>query len=374
MKYCSECLMPDTRPGIKFIDGVCVACIHYKKQKETNWDNRKQELEILCDKYRTSNRNEYDCAIAVSGGKDSHFQVYIMKEIMKMNPVLLTVENIHPTETGKKNLQNLSDAFDCDIIKYELNDVKKELFRKVGRYTFEEYGFPTWYIDSLVYAFPVRKTMDLGLKLLVYGEDVNYTYGGKYDEETPSAMMQSKNDVVRPIHTEMIEKGIVSEKEIADNITPEYEKFSAYGLEPIYLSYFVPWNSHHNFEVAKRWGFRHLGHEYKREGAIEDYNSIDSITYLISEFLKYTKYGHSSTTQMASRWIRYGMKTREAMIPIVKKYDKNLDQGIVEGFCEIIGMEIKEFYDVLDKWYNKDLFVQDQDKIWHEKFEVGKGF
>ena len=121
MKYCSECLMPDTRPGIKFINGVCVACIHYKKQKETNWDNRKQELETLCEKYRTSNRNEYDCAIAVSGGKDSHFQVYIMKEIMKMNPVLLTVENIHPTETGKKNLQNLSDAFDCDIIKYELN-------------------------------------------------------------------------------------------------------------------------------------------------------------------------------------------------------------------------------------------------------------
>ena len=373
MKYCSNCLMPDTRPGIKFIDGVCVGCIHYKNQKETNWDNRKRELETLCEKYRTSNRNEYDCAIAVSGGKDSHFQVYVMKEIMKMNPVLLTVENIHPTETGKKNLQNLSDAFDCDIIKYELNDMKKELFKRVGRHTFEEYGFPTWYIDSLVYSFPVRKTMDLDLKLLVYGEDVNYTYGGKYDEETPSAMMQPKNDVVRPIHTEMIDKGIVSKKEIADNITPEYEECVAHGLEPIYLSYFVPWNSHHNFEVAKRWGFRHLGHEYKREGAIEDYNSIDSITYLISEFLKYTKYGHSSTTQMASRWIRYGMKTREEMIPIVKKYDKNLDQGIVEGFCEIIGMGIREFYDVLDKWYNKELFVQDQDKIWHEKFEVGKG-
>ena len=84
MKYCSECLMPDTRPGIKFIDGVCIACIHYKKQKETNWDNRKKEFETLCEKYRTENRDEYDCAIAVSGGKDSHFQVYVMKEIMKI--------------------------------------------------------------------------------------------------------------------------------------------------------------------------------------------------------------------------------------------------------------------------------------------------
>ena len=35
--------------------------------------------------------------------------------------------------------------------RYELNDEKKELFKRVGRYTFEEYGFPTWYIDSLVY-------------------------------------------------------------------------------------------------------------------------------------------------------------------------------------------------------------------------------
>ena len=41
--------------------------------------------------------------------------------------------------------------------------------------------------------------MNLGTKLLVYGENVNYTYGGKYDKETPSAMMQSLNDVVKPI-------------------------------------------------------------------------------------------------------------------------------------------------------------------------------
>ena len=114
-----------------------------------------------------------------------------------------------------------------------------------------------------------------------------------------------------------------------------------------------------------------MGHEYKREGTIEDYNSIDSITYLLSEFLKYAKYGHSSTTQMASRWIRYGMATREEMIPIVKKYDKILDQGIVDGFCSFTGMTIKEFHRILDKWYNLELFEQDADGVWHEKFQVG---
>ena len=84
--------MPDTRPGIKFdSNGVCVACINYAKQKTTNWEQRFDELKTICDKYRGCNGKGYDCAIAVSGGKDSHFQTYIMKEVLKMNPVLLSV-------------------------------------------------------------------------------------------------------------------------------------------------------------------------------------------------------------------------------------------------------------------------------------------
>ena len=67
MKYCTKCLMPDTRPGIKFVDGVCIACIHNEKQKETDWNKRWKELESLCEKYRGKNGNGWDCAIAVSG-------------------------------------------------------------------------------------------------------------------------------------------------------------------------------------------------------------------------------------------------------------------------------------------------------------------
>ena len=79
LKYCKKCLMPDTRPNIKFIDEVCAACINFEKQKTTNWDERWKELEKVCDRYRGNNGNDYDCAIAVSGGKDSHFQTDIFK-------------------------------------------------------------------------------------------------------------------------------------------------------------------------------------------------------------------------------------------------------------------------------------------------------
>ena len=371
MKYCSKCLMPDTRPGITFAGGVCLPCINYAKQKETDWDARSKELEAICDKYRGCNGDYYDCAIAVSGGKDSHFQTYIMKEVMGMNPVLLSIGNIDWTETGRENLDNLSDVFGCDIIVLNPN---RRVARILAKKTFIELGSPTWYADALIYAFPYRMAMHLGLKLLVYGENVNYMYGGQYDFETPAATLQPLNDVVKQVDwSTWFKDDQVTPKDLESARQPSIEECEKFGLEPIYLSYFVPWDSHHNYEVAKRWGFKQLVHEYVREGTLEQYNQIDSIGYLLNQYLKYPKFGHASATEMASRWIRAGLKTREEMIPFVKQYDRNLDQGIVEKFCEFTHMSPREFWRVMDKWYNRELFEQDSDGVWHEKFEVGVG-
>ena len=130
--------MPDTRPGLEFDgDGVCFACVHYEKSKNTDWDKRWIELEKLSDKYRGSNGNSYDCAIAVSGGKDSHMQTFVMKEKLKMNPILIEVGNVDWTDVGRKNLDNLSDTFGCDIIQLQPNIkanriLTKKAFKELG--------------------------------------------------------------------------------------------------------------------------------------------------------------------------------------------------------------------------------------------------
>lgn len=371
MKYCTKCLMPDTRPGIKFdTSGVCYPCINFEKTKQTDWNQRWNELETLCSKYRGSNGNKYDCAIAVSGGKDSHYQVYLLKEKLHMNPILLTVENIDWTETGRKNLENLSDTFGCDIISFKPN---RKIARKMFKKSLEEIGSSAWYVDSLVYSFPVRMSMKLGIKLLVYGEDVNYIYGGEFSEETPSAKLQPKNDVVKPVWDKWFEDGQVSTKDLEAAKQPDLEEVEKFGLEPIYLSYFVPWNSRHNFEVAQKWGFKHLGHEYVREGSVDNYDQIDSLSYMLNPFLKYLKFGHSVATDNASRWIRYGSKTREEMISVIEELDGKLDQGILEKFCEFTKISVREFWDIVDKWYNTDLFEKDEDGLWSPKFKVGSG-
>ena len=53
-------------------------------------------------KYKMIKHNEL-VAVAVSGGKDSHFQTYLLKEKLDMNPVLLTSGNIDWTISAGTN-------------------------------------------------------------------------------------------------------------------------------------------------------------------------------------------------------------------------------------------------------------------------------
>ena len=121
MKYCKKCVMPDTRPGIKFNEeGICYPCLNYEKRKNIDWEDRYRQLEELCNKYRGSNGKGYDCIIAVSGGKDSHFQVYVMKELMGMNPLLVSVEDNKINGVLKRDVSYMARApqtFDVSLLK-----------------------------------------------------------------------------------------------------------------------------------------------------------------------------------------------------------------------------------------------------------------
>lgn len=169
-------------------------CMSYENRKNIDYSKRWEELEVLCDKYRGMNGpNGYDCMIAVSGGKDSHFQVYIMKEIMGMNPLLVSVEDNFPmTEAGKHNFKNISEVFSCDLITMKPNLKAQNV---IMRYTFEKYGKPTYFVDRYIYTYPLHMALKFNTPLLVYGENVGYEYGGADAMETYSAREQIYNGV-----------------------------------------------------------------------------------------------------------------------------------------------------------------------------------
>jgi len=369
MRYCKKCVIPDTRPGIKFNkEGICYPCLAAEKKKHTNWGQRQEEFKALLDKYRRKD-GYYDCIIPVSGGKDSHYQTYILKEIYGMNPLLVCVSDpFTHTNVGEHNLRNLSETFKCDLMIYSPNPAT---MRKMIRLAFENFGSPNWPIDLAIYSIPLKIAHSLNIPLVVYGENVAYEYGGPDAKETYSARDQIENDVVKPIDWNWWHEHGISREEVEFIKYPTPEIVA--NLEPIYLSYFYPWDGYKNYLLAKRFGFRDANGEWNREGFIENYDQIDTLGYVVHPWLKYPKYGHARATDIACNWIRNGYITRDKGIKIVKENDHKLDPKALDDFLRFTGYSDREFWEIVEKFWNRNIFERTdigwklKDPIWEQE-------
>lgn len=354
IKYCKKCVMPNTRPGIVFdSEGVCSACRNYEKRKTIDWKKRWDELKKICDKYRSKD-GSHDCMIAVSSGKDSHYQTYVMKELMGMNPLLVSVDTLFSwTETGRKNFKNLGESFGCDVITLTLNS---KINRKMARVGFEEWGRGSYSMDLAIFVYPIRMAINFNIPLLVYGENISYEYGGYQTKETYSCKEQIINDVAKPLDLDFWAKRGVHRKDLNQLIYPSVEEINKSKIDPIYLSYFVPWNSYQHYLIAKQWGFRDLGNEWKRAGHLDDFTQIDTVGYLIDAWFKYPKFGHQQVTDIASRMVRYGYMTRAEAVEVVNREDHKLDDKTLDDWLAFTGYSNREFWEILEKFWNRDIF------------------
>jgi len=351
--------MPDTRPGSIFDkDGICQACRNYETRQKVGWNQRLKKLEAFCDKYRRSD-GYYDCIIPVSGGKDSHFITYVMKEKMGMNPLLICVADpFTHTAVGTHNLRNLGETFNCDIITF---NVSIDLFRRVTRIGFEKLGEPLRFIEAAIYTVPFNYAVAFNIPLVVWGENAAFHYGTtsedgysakRFIEAGHSASGQKLGEKI----TDFWSKRGIPLKEMNAIIPPSQEQLDKVKPEPLFLSYFVPWDDENNLAVARRFGFKDLHHEWKREGCIEDYAQIDSIAYFVHLWMKYPKFGFSRTTDIASRWIRKGTITRDEGKLLVMKHDHKLDQRSLDDFVNLMGYGFREFWDIVEPFWNRKIF------------------
>ena len=366
MKYCKHCVMPDTRPGIQFDEeGICYPCRNYERRAQVKWDERWRELEELADRYRGSNGDCYDCIITASSGKDSHYQTYIFKEKLGMNPLLVSVDNVSWTETGRMNWDNIRTRFGVDAHMISLNpQTCKKMFRKA----FEKIGAPTWYFDLAIYAYPLQTAIKLNIPLIIYGENTNYERGGALTKETYSALGQINNDVVKPVPWEKWLDDEITMKDVQPGIYPTPEEIRKAKLEPIFLSYFVPWSSYENWQFAKSVGFKDLDDtgEWHREGFSQQYDQIDTIGYLTHTWMKFLKFGHWITTDYCSLDIREGRMNREEAVNLVNKEEYKLDQKMLKDFINFCGYAEDEFWQIAEKFANTDI-VEKRDGIWRLK-------
>ena len=353
--------MTETKPGLSLDErGLCDACRNAEYKKTVDYGRRFEELKQLCDRYKRDD-GYYDCMITVSGGKDSHFQVHVLKERLGMNPLLVTAGDPYTkTKAGAHNIRNLCDRFDCDLITAQLSPA---LVRKMARIAFEEFGSPSWPVDRLIYCYPIRMAVSMKIPFIIYGENVSWEYGGVLKEETYSAKAQIDNDVAKKVDFSLWYSNGITDKQMNMLKYPDASEIEEAGLEPVYLSYFMPWDGYKHYTMAKEWGFKDLAGEWKRQGYVDDYDQIDSVGYLMNVWMKYPKFGFGRATDVVGYWVRSGLIDREKGKKLIRENDNLLDEKILQDFLQFTGYTREEFWNIVEKFWNRELFER-TDKGW----------
>ncbi len=117
MKICTKCVLPETFPGISFNEqGVCHLCQAYKGHDHLHQEKEiyRQKFESLLQQFRSL--NGYDVLMAYSGGKDSTFTLYLLKQKYGLNILALTFDNGFISPLALENIRRVVENLGVDHI------------------------------------------------------------------------------------------------------------------------------------------------------------------------------------------------------------------------------------------------------------------
>jgi len=130
MKICTKCILPDTFPGIHFDDqGVCNFCRDFKGEVAL-----KEEKEVYYNKFldlikQVKGKSDYDATLAYSGGKDSTYTLYLLKEVFKLRVLTITFDNGFISEQAFKNIRTVTENLGVDGIVFKADfQLLKKIF------------------------------------------------------------------------------------------------------------------------------------------------------------------------------------------------------------------------------------------------------
>ena len=369
MKYCKRCVLPDTKPGLVFDDkGVCSACRFVEIKKKIDWNQRTNDLIKICNEAKKLKKT-YDCIVPVSGGKDSMFQVYYMKNVMKMNILAVSALAHIQTVEGISNLNSMVKNLDIDL---HIINVSPAILKRIRNISFFKLGNPNYAEHRIVFSSVLRSAVEYDIPLVVWGEDIGVEFGGNIDKESKnsgSANSIIDNDLFRESSFEDLIGDDVPHKLLNFYNYPQPKEFNEKNIKSIYLSHFVYWDGYKNFLKSKEYGFtdRKKG---PLSGNVLTYDNIDEKLCEINIWLKFLKLGFWRPHDNCSYQIWNGRMTREEAVKIVNSKMYEFPVEYVKEYMEYHEINENQFYGNLEKWRNLDIWKKDSNNNWILKYPL----
>lgn len=375
MKYCPNCLQPDTRPNSRFTDaGICPACDYFERLQHVDWQERYEILEDLLARRERRPGQSYDCIIGVSGGKDSSRQALWIRDRLGLKPLLacLSYPPEQVTERGVDNLSNLvSLGFDVVV-----SAPAPGTWRRLMRASFDR--FVNWARSTELALFSSVPQLAIrhDIPLILWGENPGLQLG---DLKTLGRTGYDGNNL-RYMNTLsgggldwMLEDG-ASPSELIPYRYPSPDAFEAHGLQIVYLGWFLgDWSLVNNGLYSVASGLRMRTDTVENTGDLAGVTSLDEDWVTLNQMIKYYKFGFGRVTDYVNEEIRLGRLTRDEAIDLVERYDSACAPDYIAAFCAYIGISVDSFWDRVRASANPRLFEVRPDGSLRRRFKVGVG-
>lgn len=383
MNYCKKCVYPLSAVGLSINrSGICSACEAHAIAEQsplTDWNRRKKTFESILEKQlsKKSIKDNYDCVIGVSGGKDSFYQTHFMIEEYGLKPLLVTYHGNNYLPEGDFNRDLMRLVFDADHIVFGPS-VKK--LKALNRFGFYVMGDMNWHAHAGIMTYPIQTAIKHSVNLMIWGE-TPYDISGMYDvDDMPEFSKRMRHEFsMRGFEwTDAVsdERFGLNSRDLNWLKYPDDKEIERIDLRGLYLGSYFPWKVKEQTEIVKsKYGWK------PKEGTFQrTYRNISNLDDRYEngahDLLKFIKFGYGRASDHASKDIRDGLLTRNEGIEMVRKYDHVVSDDVYY-WLDYVGMTEIEFWKTADSFRSPKVWKIKNGEwykhcIWGDEENFGK--
>jgi N-acetyl sugar amidotransferase len=173
-RTCIRCIMDTSDPNITFDEkGVCNHCHNYDLQVQTLvhiGDDGKRKLKRIIEQMKLDGKGKkYDCIIGVSGGVDSTYVAYLVKQ-HDLRPLAVHLDNGWDSELAVANIHKALNLLGIDLYTHVIDWVEfKDLQLAFLRASTPDSEIPS---DHAIVSLMYQMADQMGTKYVISGRNV----------------------------------------------------------------------------------------------------------------------------------------------------------------------------------------------------------
>ena len=366
MKICKLCLVVDSRPGLEIDnDSICFPCKVKKREEKVDWVERRNELNDIVKWGKAYDSSSgYDCIVSVSGGKDSTRQALLVRDEMKLKPLLVScvAPPDYVTSLGVENLENLIKlGFDCISV-----SPSPKKWKLLVKESLLKYGNILKASETALYATAPRVGTNYKIPLIFLGENSALTYGdvgGSYGGEANN--IKNNNTLSGGDPTELL-PGEFSKSDFIWHYFPSDRDLTRAKIRIVYLGYyFKDFNNFKNTEISVAHGLKLKKNTNPSEtGSIYNNDALDDDFQHVNQLLKYLKFGFSKVTDEMGEAVRLNLISQKKAEEKIIKYDGKCSFHYIKSLCDYLEITLDEFWCIAKNFINTKIWTPTGKDCW----------